>query len=164
MLKLVLLMVVVVLVLSNKAPDEAPDLPEGWCVNGRETKTTGECICVSGACEGPKCVHAGIVFYKYTDCPTCKCVKKTRERDEAKVKTVGATPPADNREAKQVLKPHQYHERAPDAVEMSWEEYWEESWRHYFAVFISIIFFGLLGASIMSKLTRESVTVEEKST
>lgn len=42
---------------GNRAPDTAPNLPEGWCDlrYGRPTATTGECICMTQNCEGKAC-------------------------------------------------------------------------------------------------------------
>lgn len=78
-----------------RAPEEAPDLPEGWCnlAFGSPTRTTGECIC-KFECEGKGCKRdQGYIWYAYESCPTCQCVapKTTGEKvDEPKVKA----PPA----------------------------------------------------------------------
>jgi hypothetical protein len=67
------------LVYSSRAPDEAPDLPEGWCDKkfGTPTRTTAECIC-KRACEGRGCQNTqGLIFYSYLTCPTCKCVESS---------------------------------------------------------------------------------------
>lgn len=66
-----------------RAPDVAPDLPEGWCnpKYGTPTRTTGECICKPNAvCTGPKCVNEqGFIFYSGVECPSCECVEGKRE-------------------------------------------------------------------------------------
>lgn len=80
-----LLLVLLTVCNAHRAPDVAPDLPEGWCPPpyGKGTKTTGECICLSGGCEGPKCINdSGFHYFDYVKCPTCRCIKK-----EAKDKT-----------------------------------------------------------------------------
>ena len=60
---------------ASRAPDVAPDLPEGWCKNGTPTRTTGECMC-PGDCSGPRCHREqGFVWYSGLKCPTCECVK-----------------------------------------------------------------------------------------
>ena len=61
----------------------APDLPDGWCVGGTPTATTGECMCRS-TCEGPRCRNEqGFVWYAYKECPSCKCVAAAPKAPEA---------------------------------------------------------------------------------
>jgi hypothetical protein len=66
-----------VLVLGSRAPDTAPNLPEGWCSDlkyGTPTRSTGECIC-KYACSGNGCRREhGLNWYEYKSCPTCKCI------------------------------------------------------------------------------------------
>jgi hypothetical protein len=62
--------------LAGRAPDEAPDLPAGWCNTkfGSPTRSTGECIC-KRYCSGKGCHREhGLEFYKYSECPKCECV------------------------------------------------------------------------------------------
>lgn len=62
--------------LAMRAPDKAPDLPEGWCDKryGTPTATTGECMC-KHECEGRGCERAqGFIWYAYAKCPSCECV------------------------------------------------------------------------------------------
>ncbi len=74
------------LVLAHRAPDEAPNFPDGWCVHpGKPTKTTGECICVNSICRGPKCRNeSGFIYFAYADCPTCQCVPKDKTAQPVK--------------------------------------------------------------------------------
>ena len=68
---------------AMRAPDVAPDLPDGWCVGGTPTATTGECMCRS-TCEGPRCRNEqGFVWYAYKECPSCKCVAAAPKAPEA---------------------------------------------------------------------------------
>jgi hypothetical protein len=66
-----------------RAPDVAPDLPDGWCNRkyGNPTRTTGECICKPNAvCTGPGCINEqGFIFYSGVTCPSCECVEGKRE-------------------------------------------------------------------------------------
>jgi hypothetical protein len=62
---------------ASRAPDVAPDLPDGWCKGGYPTRTTGECMCTGKECSGPRCLREqGFIWYSGVDCPTCKCVPK----------------------------------------------------------------------------------------
>ena len=73
-------------IFGNRAPDKAPDLPEGWCKNGAPTKTTGECICsaLGRVCEGSRCIdEQGFSFYSGVTCPDCKCVKRVKVEETA---------------------------------------------------------------------------------
>ena len=75
---LILLVVVCMLALSraSRAPDVAPDLPDGWCKGGKPTSTTAECICSPGVCVGRGCHREqGFEWYK-PDCSTCRCTRK----------------------------------------------------------------------------------------
>jgi len=64
------------LVGASRAPDQAPDLPAGWCKGGTPTRTTGECMCPQ-ECRGSHCKREqGFVWYSGADCPTCECVKQ----------------------------------------------------------------------------------------
>jgi hypothetical protein len=78
---------------ANRAPDEAPDLPEGWCtpIYGTATRTTAECMC-RYECQGPGCKREqGFVWYSGLTCaaPKCQCldhadtaVKQEQEKKE----------------------------------------------------------------------------------
>jgi hypothetical protein len=60
---------------SSRAPDKPPVLPDGWCDlrYGTPTRTTGECICKTGECEGSGCKkQEGLVFYSGVSCPHCE--------------------------------------------------------------------------------------------
>lgn len=88
-----------------RAPDEAPDLPDGWCDTryGSPTRTTGECMCLSGNCEGAGCERGqGFVWYMYKKCPTCKCVPKNKSE-------VPPKPPAERQQPQQQQQQQQRH-------------------------------------------------------
>lgn len=140
---------------ANRAPDVAPELPDGWCVGGRGTRTTGECICVSGECEGPRCIKSALVFYKYTDCPTCRCVSANTVTKAA----AGAANTGKQRVVSTPLNPHavgQFGAHAEPAVlgedHISYEEWLEDNWRHIFAIVASMMFFGIAGIFVYLKV------------
>jgi len=155
------IIILVVIVRGNMAPDEAPDLPSDWCKGGHPTRTTGECICVTGECEGPHCVRSGLVFYKYTDCPTCKCVKPGTPKKDPTPPREGVVPPPpkNNRPPPTGDDPHSAHQFGTHATaealgdeHMSYEEWLEENWRYLFAVFASVLFVIVMGAYVYTKM------------
>ena len=82
---------------AMRAPDVAPDLPDGWCVGGTPTATTGECMCRS-TCEGPRCRNEqGFVWYAYKECPSCKCVAAAPPAAEAAGRAAAPAAPAQPR-------------------------------------------------------------------
>ncbi len=159
---------------SNMAPEAPPThLPEGWCVGGTPTRTTGECVCLN-ACEGKGCVHAGIIFYKYDDCPTCKCVQKILKVDLNNPNTVTKTILGHGQEAtgegrnekEQGLMPHEiqaaglahtYVPTNPDEP-LSMEEWLEESGRYIAAFAVSVIFISAIVLSVMGQIGSDSTS------
>lgn len=72
-------------VLGSRAPDTAPNLPDGWCDThyGTPTRSTGECIC-KYACLGNGCRREhGLNWYEYKSCPSCKCVAGEKSKQSA---------------------------------------------------------------------------------
>jgi len=67
------------IVLSGRAPNRGPKLPEGFCEYGDVTATTGECMCHwqhKDGCVGSGCEYQmGLSFYHYS-CKDCRCVKE----------------------------------------------------------------------------------------
>ena len=156
-------------VAANMAPEKPPEnLPDGWCKGGQPTRTTGECVCISGKCKGEGCIHSALVFYKYSTCPTCECVKVengssllepdgmrrdtyAKEQDkEQKSRSVSAegVPVA--------LDPHsslQFGSSQPAGDEHpSYEEWLEENSRIMAAAVVTVFFVIIIGAHIYSKV------------
>lgn len=138
----------------SRAPDEAPDMRDDFCSDGKRTKTTGECICLTGMCVGSKCVHAGIVYYPH-DCHDCKCVAKT-EADLEDNKSKDIHESAAMKAAKQVPMMHDLkgdEDNKDKEEEESWEEYIDDMIRYSGATIITFVFFLFIyihvgGASI----------------
>jgi magnesium-transporting ATPase (P-type) len=83
-LLLILFLFFFISVNSNRAPEKAPDLPNGWCDlrYGKPTTTTGECICLTGECEGSGCQNEqGFVWYEYKKCSNCKCMPRLKKEE-----------------------------------------------------------------------------------
>ena len=64
---------------ANRAPEVAPELPEGWCAFGTPTRTTGECMCQESRCLGEGCVFEGGLHWYTLACAACSC-ERPRER------------------------------------------------------------------------------------
>ena len=158
---------VVMKVAANVAPENPPDdLVDGWCKGGQPTRTTGECICISGECKGDGCVHSALVFYKYSTCPTCECLPaKAGSSLMDGQKQRGAKPTEKKKKEAAVaqgvpahLDPHSslqfgYSPTAGDE-NLSFEEWLEENSRIMAAVVITILFVIIIGAHIFTKVCR----------
>ena len=73
----------IIFVESNRAPDVSIDLPKNFCKYGKRTRTTGECICLSGLCEGSGCQHGDLVFF-HADCTDCHCLPSSPKPKQEK--------------------------------------------------------------------------------
>lgn len=120
------------LAVAHRAPDEAPDLPSGWCSHpGKPTKTTGECICVNSSCKGPKCRNeSGFIYFSGVECPTCQCVPKDRTNNNQQVKyespAVHAAPA---------------EEKEDEEVPYSWAEYIYDNYDFVFGIIAAALVF-----------------------
>lgn len=168
-----LLFLYISLYLSSRAPDKAPNLPDGWCnlKYGSPTKSTGECIC-KYRCVGSGCKNEhGLNWYEYKVCPTCKCVSLNGESENeikkesiSKKEEVEVTKKDINKEKEKEKKVkieqrNQQYEQAqqsqesqqgenieetPEEENVSFLDILEENSRVIFAGIVTIVVFGLV--------------------
>ena len=120
------------LVIAHRAPDEAPNFPDGWCAHpGKPTKTTGECICVNSTCRGPKCRNeSGFIYFAYADCPTCQCVPKDRNMEPVKA----ARPIVNSAPAEQL-------ELDDEELPYPWIDYIHDNYDSFIGVIAAVLIF-----------------------
>ncbi len=141
-----------------RAPDVAPELPEGWCDAryGSATKTTGECICLTAECEGRGCEkEQGFVWYSYSKCPACRCVAKNSRLSTGK----HAEDQTDEGQRKHYAEFEVHMEEViaanVDASDSNFESSWvvleflEQYGRFLFAVVVGIILMSLFAVFLM---------------
>ena len=135
---------------SNRAPDVSMDLPPDFCKVGKKTRTTGECICLSGLCEGSACQRGDLVFYSFADCPDCRCLPKQSQKERVHVASKLESTKEDEKENAEysekekitpnILETERQHSAQEEAA-LDHELFMEDLYRYSGAGIVSIIFF-----------------------